>query len=97
MNFSTVYPISTPHAYKIKKMLKFINLYVCLSVFLSACQSVCFSVCIRKQLSITQKLHNHYDEENSTQSHDNKKAFKVNQSVQFSGSFPQQNDCKTNV
>ena len=71
-----------PRLQKIKKILEFIHLSVRLSVCLSACQFVCFSVCIRKQVL----LHG-----NSTitmmkrivhrQSHDSKKAFKVNQSV----------------
>ena len=69
MNFSTVYLISTtpPPPTKSQKILELIHLSVRLSVCLSACQSVCFSVCIRKQVSITRKFYNLYDEENSTQ------------------------------
>ena len=72
MHFSTVYPISTaPHPPT--KMLEFIHLSICLS----ACQSVfppvslsVFSVFIRKQVSITRKFHNHYDDETQyTDSH----------------------------
>ena len=56
-------PSPPPPPTKNKKILEFIHLSVCLSAY----QSVCFFVCIRKQVSITRKFYNHYDEENSTQ------------------------------
>ena len=66
---------------------------VCLSFRLSVC--LFFSVCIRKQVRITRKFHNHYvDETQYTDSHT--AARKHSKLIsQFSGSFPQQNDCKT--
>ena len=53
------------------------NHLVYLPVRLSARLSVCFSVCIRKQVSITWKFHNYYDDK----THDSTKAYKVEQSV----------------
>ena len=80
------------------KMLEFIHLSVCLSACLSVIPPVSlsvFSVCIRKQVRITRKFHNHYDDETQyTDSHTT--ARKHSKLIsQFSGSFPQQNDCKT--
>ena len=92
---SPLYPSPPPAP---TKMLEFIHLSVCLPpvCLSSACQSVCFfSVCIRKQVRITRKFHNHYDyETQNTDSHTT--ARKHSKLIsQFSGSFPQQNDCKT--
>ena len=90
--------IPTPSPPPPTKMLEFIHLSVCLSaclfVFPPVSLSV-FSVCIRKQVRITRKFHNHYDDETQyTDSHTT--ARKHSKLIsQFSGSFPQQNDCKT--
>ena len=74
MHFSTVYPISTiPPPTRLQKMLEFIHLSICLSACLSVFPPVSlsvFSVFIRKQVSITRKFHNHYDDETQyTDSH----------------------------
>ena len=91
-------PTPPPPPPRLQKCLSFfspVGLSVRLSVCLSACQSVCFSVCIRKQVRITRNFHNHYDDETQyTDSHTT--ARKHSKLIsQFSGSFPQQNDCKT--
>ena len=77
------------------RLQKCLSLFTCRSVCLSAFPPLSLSVCIRKQVSITRKLHNHYDDETQyTDSHTT--ARKHSKLIsQFSGSFPQQNDCKT--
>ena len=94
---STPYPQPLPAHPPPPRLQKCLSLFTCRSpsVCLSACQSVCFSVCIRKQVRITRKFHNDYDDETQyTDSHTTarKHSKLINQ---FSGSFPQQNDCKT--
>ena len=93
---STQYPQPPPPT----KMLEFIHLSVCppvcLSVFPPVSLSV-YSVCIRKQVRITRKFHNHYDDE--TQYTDSNATARKHSKLisQFSGSFPRQNDCKIHV
>ena len=94
---STPYPQPHPHPRLQKCLSLFTCLSVCPPVCLSACPSVCFSVCIRKQVRITRKFHNHCDDKTQyTDSHTT--ARKHSKLIsQFSGSFPQQNDCKTTL
>ena len=88
-------PPPPPPAYKNALVYSPVGLSVHLSVRLSNFQFVCFSVCIRKQVSITREFHNQHDDETQyTDSHTTaRKHSKL--SNQFSGSFPQQNDCTT--
>ena len=95
--FSTAYPISTTPQPAYKKCLslftcRYVILPVCVSFRLSVCV---FFVCIRKQVSITRKFHNHYDD--GTQCTDSHMTARKHSKLisQFSGFFPQQNDCKT--